>query len=278
VVRICRNTRDARKYPANFIQAVFVLLCCIKPISGNRYVPGVSSREPRTHDWESPTYLLTLSFLRPWQLGGGRILTRHLNGRAASGGSLAPEPPRATRSQPEFILTVILGETTFFFEVFGSSLLNTILDWYNSDRAGSTRIFWKNRVEPAQPFFFSSKWFPKLQPNDKWTRLAPFTHTQNILFHHKSAWAWTIGLAQPEKMWNLFFSTVRVDSDWLRVAHGGCGAKAPPLAGRSVAGYTGPLLLFLTDPTTPLTTRGFCPDGSGVCSSPKFVRPHLWGY
>jgi len=35
-----------------------------------------------------------------------------------------PKPPRATRNQPEFMLTVILGETTFskFFGFVGLSL------------------------------------------------------------------------------------------------------------------------------------------------------------
>jgi len=34
-------------------------------------------------------------------------------GRAASGGVLAPEPLRATRTQPEFIRTVVMWETHF---------------------------------------------------------------------------------------------------------------------------------------------------------------------
>ena len=43
---------------------VCVLLCFIKPILGNRYGQGVSHRDEGTptHDWESPTYLLMLSF------------------------------------------------------------------------------------------------------------------------------------------------------------------------------------------------------------------------
>ena len=38
--------------------------------------------------------------------------------RAASGGALAPEPPRASRSQPEPMQTVILSTTHFFFRFF----------------------------------------------------------------------------------------------------------------------------------------------------------------
>ena len=38
-------------------------------------------------------------------------------GRAASGGALAPEPPRATRSQPESIRTVV--PPTLFSSFFG---------------------------------------------------------------------------------------------------------------------------------------------------------------
>jgi len=38
-------------------------------------------------------------------------------GRAASGGALAPEPPRATRSQPESIQTII----PFFFPELSQS-------------------------------------------------------------------------------------------------------------------------------------------------------------
>jgi len=38
--------------------------------------------------------------------------------RAASGGALAPEPPRATRVQPESILTVALVKSTFFLDCF----------------------------------------------------------------------------------------------------------------------------------------------------------------
>ena len=43
----------------------------------------------------------------------------HPTGRAASGGALAPEPPRATRRQPEFIRTVHLVQGFFprFFQV-----------------------------------------------------------------------------------------------------------------------------------------------------------------
>jgi len=47
---------------------VCVLLCFIKPILGNRYGPGVSSRASqgiRTHDWESPTYHLTHDWESP---------------------------------------------------------------------------------------------------------------------------------------------------------------------------------------------------------------------
>jgi len=55
-----------------YVRALFLIGVCwllyfIKPIMGNRHGPGVSSRANqgrRTHDWESPTYLLALSSLR----------------------------------------------------------------------------------------------------------------------------------------------------------------------------------------------------------------------
>jgi len=89
-------------------------------------------------------------------------------GRAASGGALAPEPPRATRSQPESIQTII----PFFFpelsqskkkirvepaqlekkkkkraknesgEKCGLSRLNSVFE-INLDSAGSSRFFKK---------------------------------------------------------------------------------------------------------------------------------------
>jgi len=59
-------------------------------------------------------------------------------GRAASGGALAPKPPRATRSQPELIWTVILGETSFFLRLFELSLRKKKLGW-----DGSTYIWSK---------------------------------------------------------------------------------------------------------------------------------------
>jgi len=46
-----------------------------------------------------------------------------------------------------------------------------------------------------------------------------------------------------------------------------------------VACYTDPLLSSSNGPTTTtLTTKGLCPGGSVVWASPKFVRPHRWGY
>jgi len=57
---------------------VCLLFCFIKPILGNHYGPGISWRAKGacSHDWESPTYLVTLSFIR--QPGGSRIFTLHL--------------------------------------------------------------------------------------------------------------------------------------------------------------------------------------------------------
>jgi len=61
-------------------------------------------------------------------------------GRVASGVALAPEPPRATRSQPEPIRT---AEKNVFFHIFCVE---------PGLQAGSTQ---KNRVEPAQPHFLA---------------------------------------------------------------------------------------------------------------------------
>ena len=51
-----------------------------------------------------------------------RTTTRHTVGRAASGGASAPEPPRATRSQPEsgqFHNTHFFRTKTFFVNKVG---------------------------------------------------------------------------------------------------------------------------------------------------------------
>ena len=57
---------------------VCVLLCWIEPIFGNRYGPWVCSRRAKgahIHDWESPTYLLALSWDPVREPSGGQILT-----------------------------------------------------------------------------------------------------------------------------------------------------------------------------------------------------------
>jgi len=46
-----------------------------------------------------------------------RLVTGTSSGRAVSGGALAPEPPRATRSTPQPILTVAENMWFFFFVI-----------------------------------------------------------------------------------------------------------------------------------------------------------------
>jgi len=54
-------------------------------------------------------------------------IKRGVKGSAESGGALAPEPPRASRHQPESIRTVIFGKFTFFPFFFGMSQGSTQL-------------------------------------------------------------------------------------------------------------------------------------------------------
>jgi len=45
----------------------------------------------------------------------------------------------------------------------------------------------------------------------------------------------------PEKSGkNVLLDNIRMGSGWWRVAHGGCGTKAPPLASRPVGNSPGP--------------------------------------
>jgi len=62
--------------------SVFVLLCFTKPILGNRYGPGASSRASqggRTHDWKSPKFFLNPVLPEITSAGSIWILTQHLN-------------------------------------------------------------------------------------------------------------------------------------------------------------------------------------------------------
>jgi len=83
-----------------------------QPIWGNCCGPGVFSRviqEERTYDCKSGVADIpphSVPHLITW---GVRILIFHVNGRAASGGGLAPKPLRASRNQALSILTVILS-------------------------------------------------------------------------------------------------------------------------------------------------------------------------
>jgi len=61
---------------------------------------------------------------RHYQAHRQRVQNLRGAGRVASGGALAPKPPRATRMQPESIRTVNLVQNHLFFDFFGFSQTN----------------------------------------------------------------------------------------------------------------------------------------------------------
>ena len=150
--------------------------------------------------------------------------------RASSGGALAPELPHATRSTPESIRTIHDFNCYFilflFFDLF---------------------FFFKFH----RPFFplFSGQWHQQML----WEISGNF---EDKVGWHKNKTK--EGKKKEHKM------TVCMGSGWWRVARGGSGAKAPPLAARPGYRFTAP-------PATPLP-----PDFlSQSCSCLLFSLAHV---
>jgi len=107
------------------------------------------------------------------------------------------------------------GSSQFFFTNWGWAGSTRFFQKIGVELA-QRNVFWKNRVEPAQPILFSprsvfAKFFFRVErfSSERWLN--------------------------PKKK-NFFLKkgcgTVRMDYGWLQDAHGGCGATAPLLAAR----------------------------------------------
>jgi len=107
----------------DIIRGTLVRLPWLAAAPGLKPVRLPCAVRPSSSPWVNKTKQHTRTF--GYTSGKSRDASHPVKlGRAASGGALAPEPPRATRSQPEPIRTVILWETHFLFKFFGLSSAN----------------------------------------------------------------------------------------------------------------------------------------------------------